>query len=62
MGSPRSSTATETAEFPRSRGRRRRCVPPLADLQPPAVDLSQLDDIEAPSRCWWTPACSPAAG
>lgn len=40
--------ATETAEFPLIEGVAVvGDVPPLADLQPPAVDLSQLDDIEA---------------
>lgn len=39
--------ATETAEFPLIDGVAVVGeVPPLADLQPPAVDLSQLDDIE----------------
>lgn len=40
--------AAETAEFPLIDGIAVvGDVPPLADLQPPAVDLSQLDDIEA---------------
>ena len=40
--------AAETAEFPLIEGVPVvGDVPPLSDLQPPAVDLSQLDDIEA---------------
>lgn len=39
--------ATETAEYPLVAGIEAGAeMPPLADLQPPAVDLSQLDDIE----------------
>lgn len=39
--------ATETAEYPLIAGiAPSGDMPPLADLQPPAVDLSQLDDIE----------------
>lgn len=39
--------ATETAEYPLIAGLTPNGdMPPLADLQPPAVDLSQLDDIE----------------
>ena len=39
--------ATETAEYPLIEGvAPSGDMPPLADLQPPAVDLSQLDDIE----------------
>lgn len=40
--------AEETAEYPLIAGVAAASeMPPLADLQPPAVDLSQLDDIEA---------------
>ncbi|MGD9619444.1 MAG: iron ABC transporter substrate-binding protein [Mycolicibacterium sp.] len=40
--------ATETAEYPLAAGVAPSAeMPPLGDLQPPAVDLSQLDDIEA---------------
>lgn len=40
--------ATETAEYPLVLGVAPSAeMPPLADLQPPEVDLSQLDDIEA---------------
>ncbi|CAA0106861.1 Fe(3+)-binding periplasmic protein [Mycolicibacterium vanbaalenii] len=40
--------AEETAEFPLVAGvASSAAIPPLSDLQPPAVDLSQLDDIEA---------------
>ena len=40
--------ATETAEYPLAAGVAPSAeMPPLADLQPPAGDLSQLDDIEA---------------
>lgn len=40
--------ATETEEYPLIAGvAAAEGVPPLADLEPPAVDLSQLDDIEA---------------
>jgi iron(III) transport system substrate-binding protein len=39
--------ATETDEFPLIAGvSAAEGVPPLSDLEPPAVDLSQLDDIE----------------
>ncbi|BBY77150.1 iron ABC transporter substrate-binding protein [Mycolicibacterium parafortuitum] len=40
--------ATETAEYPLAAGVAPSAeMPPLADLQPPAVDLSDLDDLEA---------------
>ena len=40
--------AEETAEYPLVAGVATSAdMPPLSDLQPPAVDLSQLDDIEA---------------
>lgn len=40
--------AEETMEYPLAAGVAPSAeMPPLADLQPPAVDLSQLDDIEA---------------
>lgn len=40
--------AEETAEYPLAAGVAPSAeMPPLSDLQPPAVDLSQLDDIEA---------------
>lgn len=40
--------AEETAEYPLVAGvAPSAAMPPLSDLQPPAVDLSQLDDIEA---------------
>ncbi|HYJ57701.1 MAG TPA: iron ABC transporter substrate-binding protein [Mycobacterium sp.] len=40
--------AEETAEYPLVAGVAPSAeMPPLSDLQPPAVDLSQLDDIEA---------------
>lgn len=40
--------AEETAEYPLLAGVATSAeMPPLGDLQPPAVDLSQLDDIEA---------------
>ncbi|TQK28613.1 iron ABC transporter substrate-binding protein [Arthrobacter sp. SLBN-53] len=39
--------ATETAEYPLIEGvTPSAALPPLAQLQPPAVDLSQLDDVE----------------
>lgn len=40
--------AQETAEYPLVAGVAPSAeMPPLGDLQPPEVDLSQLDDIEA---------------
>jgi iron(III) transport system substrate-binding protein len=40
--------AEETAEYPLAAGvSPSSAMPPLAELRPPAVDLSQLDDIEA---------------
>lgn len=40
--------ATETAEYPLVEGvASSAALPPLTELQPPAVDLSQLDDVEA---------------
>ncbi len=40
--------ATETAEYPLVEGvTPSAALPPLTQLQPPAVDLSQLDDVEA---------------
>jgi iron(III) transport system substrate-binding protein len=40
--------ATETAEYPLIAGVAAKDeMPPLADLNPPAVDLSELDDLEA---------------
>ena len=40
--------AEETTEYPLAAGvAPSAAMPPLSDLQPPAVDLSQLDDIEA---------------
>jgi iron(III) transport system substrate-binding protein len=40
--------ATETAEYPLIAGvAPSGDMPPLAELQPPAIDLSRLDDLEA---------------